>query len=481
MNPFVKRNYNYALRHLKTGAARVYVQNQRALQAAGFFKNLTFSVTRKAGRIEVRLDPKGNMKVMDTGRGELVELKNKSVAQTFPDITLLTVTFRKGVIIFSVPKSVEAKLRREHRIIKKLGLKQSLACASLFSGLGMLSYHLKRGLMDMGHSVEMVYANDMEDLALELNVAHNPIWDNAHPDAIAECAPLSLASYDEAPESDIMEIGYPCVGFSALARAENLDLNHPHCGTLFIDVIHAIRHFNPAIVIFENVPGFGSSTTLELIQRSMPGYRFNLQYLDGHDFGELESRKRVCITAVSDGLPDFDWADMKPVKPDTPATVSGILDPANPLDPAYREMAHVRARDNMKHLGYKNYLYYGHETQMVTLPASYGHPKAGTPMIPHPTNPLLQRQVSVNEHAKLRKLPDEMHQALLDVESGKCDLVSSRGSKLKAHRLLGNGVSPRPWHQKGVQLGRFLNLLKESRTPRPFTVKARTPTQLELA
>jgi DNA (cytosine-5)-methyltransferase 1 len=335
--------------------------------------------------------------------------------------------------------------------------------------------------MDMGHNVEMLYANDIEELPLELNVAHNPIWDNAPPDAVAECADLSVATYSELPESDFMEIGYPCVAFSQLATAENRDLNHPHCGTLFIDVLHAIRHFNPAFIIFENVPGFASSMTLELIKRSMPGYNFSVQHIDGHDFGELESRKRVSITAVSDGLPDFDWSSMVPEKPEKPITVGDILDPVNPDDPAYREMAHVRARDNMKHLGYKNHLYYGHETKMVTLPASYGHPKAGTPMIAHPTNPDIQRQVSINEHAKLRQLPAEMHQALLDVQSGACDLVSARGSKQKGHRLLGNGVSPRPWHQKGLQVGAFLNMLKGFAPTAGLAELFKEPRQLSLS
>ena len=120
-------------------------------------------------------------------------------------------------------------------------------------------------------------------------------------------------------------------------------------------------------------------------------------------------------------------------------------------------MEHVKKRDSMPNVGYRNCVYFGNETSMTTIPASYGPPKAGTPMIAHPTIPSLQRQVQPNEHANLRQLPASLKDVVVSVWKGVHPLVSSRGSASAAHRLLGNGVSRKVWTSLGSALGINLN------------------------
>ncbi|MAD79227.1 MAG: hypothetical protein CMJ50_00070 [Planctomycetaceae bacterium] len=464
LNRFVTRIHRYAVKRLANGATRLYVQNADALQQSGLLKNCRVSLSFKRGRIEATLDKNGTHKIMDTARGELFELKNKDTTKALGDAQFVTITFRTGKLIITIHGMDEAQQKREQRIIDNLLSGKPLRTACLFSGLGMLSYWIKQGLALQGIKTEICFANDMDELAMSCNLAGNPMWENATADASAVVDSLNALHLYDLPQSDFVTIGYPCVGQSSLATEENRDLNHPTVGTLFVPLVNALRRMNPGLFIIENTPRFGASETLSLLQRSMPDYNFTQRVFDGHDYNELESRKRVAIIAVSKGLPAMDLSDIPSQFNNEPVrTVNDILEPM-PLDAAcWDEMAHVKARDNMKHLGYRNCLYFGDETKMVTIPASYGPRKAGTPMIAHPETPELQRQVMPNEHANLRELPGTLKSQVMKVWKGTHPLVSKRGSFSAANRLLGNGVSRRIWTSMGAALG--LHLLSAATQP----------------
>jgi DNA (cytosine-5)-methyltransferase 1 len=459
---FISRKHRYVVKHLKNGAARIYVQNSEALQSAGFLSNSNIRIINKPNRIEVHLDPKGTKKIMDTGRGELLELKNKDTAKAMGQAQFVSVTFRMGVIVIAVHGMTEKQQIRESGLINKLVSGEPLRKGCFFSGLGMLSFSLKEGLKTQGIESQIAFANDNNELAMACNLAGNPMWDNPTKDASVVVDDLHAVDTDDLPQVDYVTVGYPCVGFSLLAKAEKRDLLHPDCGTLFVPLIAALRKMNPAVIVFENTPRFGTSDTLDLIKRSMPDYNFTQSIFNGHDFNELESRKRVCVVATSKGLPTFDLSTVTSLFSDeAPTVISDHLSDVDLDAPFWRTMEHVKARDDMKHLGYRNCLYYGDETKMVTLPASYGAPKAGTPMIAHPTRPDYQRQVQVDEHVSLRALPERLGRVVIDVWKGVHPLVSVRGSASAAHRLLGNGVSRKVWKSIGAGFGRYLNDIRD--------------------
>jgi len=455
---FISRKHRYAVKHLKSGAARIYVQNAEALRSAGFLSNSSIRIVNKRNRIEVHLDPNGSKKIMDTGRGELLELKNKDTAKSVGDTQFVSVTFRMGVVIIAVHGMTEKQQVREAGLINKVLKGEPLRKGCFFSGLGMLSLSLKEGLEAQGIKSQIAFANDNNELAMACNVEGNPMWNNPTSDASVVVDDLHAVDIDSLPVVDLATVSYPCVGFSLLAQADKQDLLHPDCGTLFIPLINALRKMNPAVIVFENTPRFGTSTTLDMIKRAMPDYHFTQSVFDGHDFNELESRKRICVVATSKGLPAFDLSNVTSLfAHEAPAKISDHLSTIDSEAACWRTMEHVKARDDMKHLGYRNCLYYGNETKMVTLPASYSSPKAGTPMIAHPTKTDYQRQVQVDEHVSLRALPTRLGCVILDVWKGVHPLVSARGSATAAHRLLGNGVSRKVWKSIGNHLGLYLN------------------------
>ena len=157
---FITRHHKYAAKLLKTGAMRVYINNKDALQKSAFLAGSLIKVKRTAGRIEVRLCESGTKRIMDTDRGELLELKDKETAKALKGASHVTVTFREGVIIIAVHADDVAQQERVNDVLYRLKNNLPLRTACFFTGLGMLSYHIKQGLLKQGIKTEIVFAND---------------------------------------------------------------------------------------------------------------------------------------------------------------------------------------------------------------------------------------------------------------------------------------------------------------------------------
>lgn len=165
----------------------------------------------------------------------------------------------------------------------------------------------------------------------------------------------------------------------------------------------------------------------------------------------------ISVIAVSEGLPNLNLSELLPGvdKVKHRNCLSDFLEDI-PLDSElWRPMEHVKRKSMGTSHNYKNLLYNGSEDLITTITASYAAPKAGTPMIEHPIKSELQRQITPLEHARIRRLPDKVLNQVMDIVSGKSQMVSKRGSKSLAHRLLGNGVSQFVWNAVGGFLGNY--------------------------
>ena len=455
---FIKRVHKYAVKKLKNGAARIYIQNSDCLRKAQLPENTLVRIKYMKNRIEIIACKDGDSKIMDTGRGALLELKNKSTAKSLGDVNKISATFRTGKVIITLHYTDRKRIERVKKLIDKLSKGKPIRSASFFSGPGMLSYRLKQGLGRAGIDSQVCFANDSSGVAIECNLAGNPIWENATKDALVVIDDLNNLDISELPEADFIEIGYPCVGQSALCKNENRDIDHPVVGSLFIKLLAAIEKMNAGIVLFENTPRFTNSKTLEFIKREMVGYRFENIVINAHDFGDIEARKRSCVIAVSEGLPNLNISELLPdldiVKQRN--CLSDFLEDVPLNSELWKRMDHVKRKDLETSHNYRNMLYNGTEKLIATITASYAAPKAGTPMIVHPVNPELQRQITPLEHSRIRRLPPTLLKQILAVANGTSPMVSRRGSKNIAHRMLGNGVSKYVWNAIGLFLGNYL-------------------------
>lgn len=453
---FIKRVHNYRVKHLSNGAARIYIKNSTLLEKAGYFAGSVISVRCSKHRIEIELNANGDKTIMDTARGALLELRNKEVAKSFAGVDSVVLTVRRNKLTIAISKGEQRRLKRENAFAAKLISNTELASGSLFSGIGLLAYALKLGLSQAGITTRIQYANDSNELALDCNLTGNPIWDDAAPNAVASSESLGEALFGDIPEVDILEIGKPCINQSKLCKKEHRDLNHPTVGTLFVQVIHAVRRMNPSIILIENASPFINSKTFELIERELSEYRFTSTKLTGFDFGDYESRERACIVGVSLGLPEVGISNFSAPTNTPHPPLSDALEPIASDSPLWREMQHVKNKEDDERLNFKNTLYSGSDTRIGTLTASYSAPKVGSPMVQHPTNKNLQRQFTAMEHCNIRALPKRLAAVVMSVAKGTHPLVSVRGSTSAVHRINGNSVTPKAWIAMGTFIGRYL-------------------------
>ncbi|MCZ4337624.1 DNA cytosine methyltransferase [Shewanella colwelliana] len=446
----------YSVKQFANGVARIYINDTQLLDRIGLKARTPIRVEYHEHGIRVVPDHQGTKSVMDSGRGALLELRNKETYKSVGDVDSVAVKFTSKGVKIGLRYTDKQRLKREASMLKSLAERKPIRTASLFSGIGLLTLFLKNGLKAAGIDSQITLANDSCPKAMDANLAGNPVWDDAAEDAQAIIDSIDNIDLSNINEADLVEIGYPCIALSKLCQQQYRDVKHPVVGHLFIKVIEVLRKLNPAMMVFENVTTFVNSETFRFITSELKDYRFESVILNGHDFGGIEGRPRACVIAVSKGLPVTQISTLKPPVEINHPPLSHFLEPMSLSSPVWKEMLHVKRKADNPKLNFKNCAYHGHETLIATITATYASPKAGAPMVLHPTTPSLQRQLTEREHAHIRQLPPRLFNAVMDIANGISSVVSRRGSVSAVHRMLGNSVS-KCWEFVGEHLGNYLS------------------------
>ena len=379
---FITKVFNYSLKHLKNGAARIYLQNTQALKAAGFIAEKSIEVDYAKNRIVITCSNSGLNSVQSTSRGELIELKNKKLAESFQGLSRVTITFRMGKIIISVAKADNDRIKREALLANNIE-QGKVKFGSLYSGIGQTSLALKVGLQRVGIETEHALSTDIDELALSVQTEGNPIWQQPSENAIVIADDISNIDFGNCPQVDVLEIGYLCYNQSTLSPKSRRDLDHPEIGSKFIPTVNAIKELNPAIIVIECAVPFLLSKTYSLMKQEIQGYNFEETKISGYDHGDFEERKRCFILATSIGLPASNLDQFLPPKEVLRPKLSSIMEDIPLSNKAWKTMDHVKAKVNDKRLNFKHKVYTGEETKIAALPATYNS-KIGAPMVQAP-------------------------------------------------------------------------------------------------
>lgn len=456
----LKTELQYSVKHLRTGASRVYINASGILNRIGLRSGVRLTATYSKHRIEVDVDPNGKKSVQNTGRGLLVELKDKATATALSGLDVVVVRFEANKLVISARRCDLEKVQRERSLVRNIA-SGCITMASLCSGIGYSAFKITEGLKKQGLRAQMAFSNDIDPLAMALQIEGNPIWNNRTNEALAINADIRDLNYDQIPFVNFVEVAYPCQGQSKLSPVERRDLNHPEVGTLFVPIINVLRSLNPAVILIENTEAFVNSMTLDLMRREMKGYRFESIILNGYEWGDFEERKRACIVAVSDGLPDVNLNELVPPAFIARKPISTILENVCLDHVSWGVKPHIKKKLHDKRLNFKLNVYHGHEDKVASLVAGNQSPKINSPFIGHPSynETGLMRLFNVVEHARIRELPDKLFKLIVDVAEGLYPMVSSRGSNTAAHRLLGNCPSPKAMVALGAYLGQYFSNL----------------------
>ncbi|WP_390240728.1 DNA cytosine methyltransferase [Vibrio sp. R78045] len=453
----INRVQKYSVKHLSSGASRIYINNSFYLRLIGFVAGVRYSLKETTSGFILKFDENGTNCVMSSGRGELVELKNKTVAKKFESCNSVRVVFSKDGI--SITSSVtDSAIRRRNESLKfKVNNNLPLKLGSLFSGLGLLSKCIKDGLFSSGVLTEMEFANDNDELVLNCNIQGNPIWKDASKSAVATGEDIQDLVTQNLPEVDVLEVGLVCKNQSKLCPSHMRDLNHSVVGTLFMSLLSVIRKMNPAVLLIENAQPFLTSQTFDLLSRELiKDYTLSTTVLEGYAFGDYEERKRGCIVAVSKGLPELSLSSFaSPISVDH-KPLSEILEPIDADSVLWKKMGHVKKKLLDPKLNFKNVLHYPNDTKIKALSATYASPKIGSPMVGHPNDSDLQRHFTWLEHSRIRRVPESLERVLETVANGTHCMSRTKSNVGAVHRMCGNSVSPLPWTALGEFIGNFL-------------------------
>lgn len=438
------------------GGHRVYL-NKKTLARFGFAVGVGFKEIHQDGMVRVIVDTTSNRKVLDSDKGSLMDLRNKKMSETFPDCERVTVEYTDGEIILRAYHHDKRVAERENRLINKVKDSIPLRMGDLFSGIGLLSRQFHKGLFIAGIATSMAFANEYERLPADINFNSNEIWQEKYAkDAVFVQDDIMKMDKSLVPTLDFLVIGYPCRPFSVQQGVNrDRDLNHQD-GNLFIPTLDVINRANPAIVMLENSDNMLHSSTLMLMDSVMKktGYYRSHSVLSGHDHGDFERRKRLCIMWVSEGLKGLDLNNITPTC-GAERVVADIIEPMADNHKAWKDLSHVAKKNTELTHSHKMCVANQHDTTLQTIPASYAKIKADTPMLAHPTDAGLHRILTTSEHANVRRITGKFKDAIVSIAEGTHHLTG-RTNATAAHMMLGNSVAPQPWSALGQFVGEWL-------------------------
>lgn len=307
-----------------------------------------------------------------------------------------------------------------------------LKVASLFCGCGGTDVGLLGNFDFLGkhyasNSMEIVYANDIDDNACNIFKKNFKI--------VPDNRDIREVKSDEIPEFDILTGGFPCQSFSIIAQNPKRLGVKDERGKLFFEMCRILRERQPKCFIAENVKGIltaNKRSAFPLIIKEFEDSGYDVQYkvLNSAEYGVPQKRERVIIVGFRKDLHvTFSFPSEKIEEEDNYATLRDVIE--KDVDEKYyfsdRAVAGMMKKRETMNKG---------RAQDINKPCNtVGAHLAKVSL--NSTDPVLMqhdryRRFTPREVARIQSFPDEF------------ELV---GSEAAQYRALGNAIPPVMfWH-----------------------------------
>lgn len=442
------------------GSPRLWLQGMKA-EIAGFLPGMRFNIRKDPANhtLVLELNQFGDRIVSRKVQGEkvipIIDINSSEALSVFEGFNSLRITIDDTVITLR-PMAVEiAKKERIARLKAKLEAGEPIAVGSIAHGGGVLSHAIHTGLHDGGLKARLAFVNEIRPELLEHAYAHNDAWD-AKTNPLS--APMQELAFDpeavnSLPKVEILEGGIPCSGASLSGRARNgagHAESHPEVGHLIVPFLAIIAKVQPLAILLENVKPWQNSASMCILRNTLRdfGYTVHETILHAGEWNELESRSRLGVVAVTEGL-DLDLSQISRPAP-LVRTLAEVLDQVPEDDPSWDEMAYLKHKQEMdaekgrqgrKGTNFKMQIVTADSTSCPVITKGYSKRRSTDPKLAHPSNPNLLRQFTVAEHARIKGIPEW--------------LVEMLGVTL-GHELLGQSVCYGPFRAVGKLLANVL-------------------------
>lgn len=334
------------------GAARVYLQGL-TLEQRGFAVGTRYRREPDLQNKVIRLiaDPNGKLKVVGKEKAKganeywpVIDVNNKELEAVTEGAAEVRVDFDDGVITMSV-----AHLRRQQRIREerfKAELKENrISEGTLCAGAGMATLALHEGFARHGIAMETRWIVDREKKYLQLAVDNNP--------AVTKKTRVITGRMEEIEPNvlsqvSICQFSLSCRGHSPSGKSKRKIKqaeSHPEDSTGILGLARLMDAINPAIWISENVRAARESASYEMLRNMLKllNYRVVEFELNNQQSGSFENRERYWLVGVSEGLSEFDPAQI-PTYPKTYQRLADLIDPIDDNDPMWSDNSYLKAK-----------------------------------------------------------------------------------------------------------------------------------------
>lgn len=451
------------------GTPRLWLQG-RVLEVAGFAPGMTYSVEIGERRLHLRVAAEGNRVVSGKRRADrtlaVIDVNSRRLLAALSVFrTLRIVVLRLGELLVTPTASEERRHERVARALSRLLAGDTLAAGSVCHGGGILSHAAHQGLAEAGVDCSLAWANEIRPELIDHASGVNECWE---PDTIGLAAPLQELAFDRQalarlPCVDVLEAGLACSGASASGRAKRhlaAPEAHPEVGHLVAGFLALVARVNPLIIQVENVPLYQDAGSAWILRNQLRdwGYDVHEIVLDGAEFNALEHRKRLCLVAVTAGVPfSFDALERPHAQPQR---LGDILEPIPLDDPCWSAMEGLKAkevRDLAAGKGFRMQILDEDSPKLGTLTKGYAKRRSTDPRLRHPSNPELLRQFTPTEHARAKHIP--------------AHLVAGASTTL-AHEILGQSIVHSAFVAVWRLIGRSLLLWSIAEQSHPSRARA---------
>lgn len=443
--------------------ARIWTEGLR-LAKEGLRPGMKLRMREHAGRliltpVEDNASGEGIVTVSRrTRRGSvypLLEVRGDTLLRLFGLATRVVIKIFKGKVSISRHHQDERIEERNAEFKERIEAGEELRVASLYHGGGVMDSAIHDGLAMEGVKSYCNIMSEIESAYVESSLSNNPHL--FRDSSLILNAPVDQLAFTAANvRSDILIGGVPCTGASISGRAKGKLASaeaHPSAGAQFYAFLRMIEILNPAVCILENVVQYKNTASYAVICSVLKtlGYTVQERTLNGCEFGALESRDRMVMVAVSEGLGEFDIDTIVPIA-EKPSTIAEVLDPSiDDSHERWKDYAYLRekeSRDKAAGKGFMRNLLTDTAEKVSTITRDYNKVRSTDPQHQHPTNPLLTRLYTVEEHAKIKTIPARIVNNL---------------SETIAHQIMGQSVIYVAFVAVGKAIAKWMKGLVEIR------------------
>lgn len=443
------------------GQPRVYL-DIHALTNAGFEPGKTYNrtVEVETKRVTLTLESNGShlvSKKESAGKVlPVIDINSSKALSVFEGMTAVRIVVEDKTIHILPLASETKRLERLERLKRHLD-EGEITTAGISFGGGVLDHAAHTGLKKAGINARLAMANEIDEDLLEHASQHNDIWVNS---TIGIAAPLQELVQDDAamrriPKTDLVCLGLPCSGASkagAVKRGLQKMEDHPEVGHLIASAIMVLNKISPAVVVLENVVGYSTSASAQILRQHLrdSGYVVQETILGAKDFGSLENRIRWFMVGATAGI-DIDLQDLQPKLLEV-RKLGDLLEDIGPDAPDWRTFDYLKTkavRDQEKGNSFTMQIVTPESTSCPTIRKGYHKGGSTDPLLAHPTNPDLLRQLTVVEHGRVKDAPESI-----------IKMAAALG-KVGGHSLLGQGIAYVPVSDLFKRIGQCILKWKE--------------------